>query len=90
METPLRVLLVAVSRSRAASILDELRQTGYDVAWEIVRDRPEMEQAISRKAWDVIIARAGLPGLEPVSAPETASRADLGGAVLVLSDAVGD
>jgi diguanylate cyclase (GGDEF)-like protein/PAS domain S-box-containing protein len=90
METPLRLLLVAVSRSRAASILDELRQTGYDVAWEIVRDRPEMEQAISRKAWDVIIARAGLPGLESVSAPETASLADLGGAVLVLSDAVGD
>jgi diguanylate cyclase (GGDEF)-like protein/PAS domain S-box-containing protein len=90
METPLRVLLVAASRSRAASILDELRQAGYDVAWEIVRDRPEMEQAVSRNEWDVIIARSGLPGLESVSTLDTASRADLGEAVLVLSDAIGD
>jgi DNA-binding response OmpR family regulator len=90
METPLRVLLVAASRSRAASILDELRRAGYDVAWEIVRDRPEMEQAVSRNDWDVIIARSGLPGLESVSPLETASQADLGEAVLVLSDAIGD
>jgi diguanylate cyclase (GGDEF)-like protein/PAS domain S-box-containing protein len=90
MKTPLRVLLVAASRSRTASTLDELRRGGYDVAWEIVRDRPEMEQAVLRSEWDVIIARSGLPGFESVSTLETASRADLGEAVLVLSDAIGD
>ena len=90
METPLRVLLVAASRSRAASILDELRRGGYDVAWEIVRDHLEMEQAVLRSEWDVIIARSGLPGFESFSALETASQAGLGEAVLVLSDAIGD
>jgi diguanylate cyclase (GGDEF)-like protein/PAS domain S-box-containing protein len=90
MKTPLRVLLVAASRSRTASILEELRRGGYDVAWEIVRDRPEMEQAVLRSEWDVIIARFGLAGFESVSTLETASRADLGEAVLVLSDAIGD
>jgi diguanylate cyclase (GGDEF)-like protein/PAS domain S-box-containing protein len=89
METPLRVLLVAASHSRAASVVDELRQAGYDVAWEVVRDRAEMETAVSRSRWDVIIARTGLPGFESASTAETGSPALIGEAVFVLSDAIG-
>ncbi|HEV8611778.1 MAG TPA: EAL domain-containing protein [Thermoanaerobaculia bacterium] len=90
MDTPLRVLLVAASRSEAEPFLDELRCAGYDVTWEIVRDRSEMEGAVSARSWDVVLSQPELPGFGPLSALEVMSSAGLDAPFLVVSDATGD
>ncbi|HEU5250862.1 MAG TPA: PAS domain S-box protein [Thermoanaerobaculia bacterium] len=88
METPLRVLLVAASRNDAEPMLGELRRAGYEVTWELVRNRSEMEQALARKGWDVVLSAPALPRFDALAVLQTVSAAAIEAPLLVVSDAI--
>ncbi|HEY6065953.1 MAG TPA: PAS domain S-box protein, partial [Thermoanaerobaculia bacterium] len=90
MDTPLRVLLVAASPGEAEPLLAALRAAGHDVSWEIVRNRSEMEQAVSGRSWDVVLSRRGLSGLGSRSAMEILCASGLEVPFLEISDSPPD
>ncbi|HSD72640.1 MAG TPA: PAS domain S-box protein, partial [Thermoanaerobaculia bacterium] len=88
MESPLRVLLVAASPGSAEPIVDELTRAGYEVAWDLVRDRLEMERVVTGKRWDVVLSEYAIPGFGALAALEVAVRAGLETPILVVFDSI--
>ena len=86
METSLRALLVAASPGDAEPFVDELRRAGYEVAWEVVRDRREMERAIAGSPWDVVLSEYEFPGFGALAALDVVARAGLEAPVVVVFD----
>ena len=70
MNSPLRVLLVEDSEDDALLIIDELREGGYDPAFERVETRESMEAALNAQVWDIIIADYRLPTFSGIEALE--------------------
>src|SRR2546423_5406032 len=63
----LRVLLVEDSAPDALIIVRTLERGGFQVNWERVQSSEEMEAALEKYAWDLILADHAMPGF---SAPE--------------------
>lgn len=58
---PLRVLQVEDSASDAALLVRLLEKSGYNVESERTEDAAEMQRALARQTWDVILADHKLP-----------------------------
>ncbi len=54
MATPLRGLLIEDVVEEGDLLLRELRQGGYDPAWERVETAEAMQKALAEQAWDII------------------------------------
>ncbi|MBM3877257.1 MAG: PAS domain S-box protein [Verrucomicrobia bacterium] len=67
MKTPLRVLVVEDSEFDARMLISVLRRGGYDATYERVETSAELDQALSSKPWDVLLADYNMPSF---SAPE--------------------
>src|SRR5215212_3736431 len=67
----LRVLIVEDQEADAQLMLRELRQHGYDLAYERVETRPGMEQALARQGWDIILSDYNLPHFNAMNALAT-------------------
>ncbi len=61
MDRPLRLLMVEDSEEDAALLLRELRQAGYDPAFERVDTASAMSDALRRQDWDLIVADHSMP-----------------------------
>src|SRR5579872_6300406 len=61
MAIPLKVLISEDREDDALLIVDELSQSGYQVAWKRVETPAEMRAALSLQSWDLIIADHDLP-----------------------------
>lgn len=72
MNTPLRVLIVEDSENDALLVIDELRDGGYELIYERVETREQMEAALERQEWDIIIADYMLPDFSGLEALEIA------------------
>ena len=64
----LHTLIVEDSANDAELIILELKYGGYDLEWEIVRRLDEMNRALEKKEWDVIISDYNLPGFSGLEA----------------------
>ncbi|MDY6959174.1 MAG: PAS domain S-box protein, partial [Halobacteriota archaeon] len=64
----LQVLIVEDSINDAELIILELKHSGYDLEWDIVRRVDEMNRALKNKEWDVIISDFNLPGFSGLEA----------------------
>jgi len=67
MPKPLRVLIVEDSENDALLLLRELRRIGYDPAYERVYTAKDLNSALEKQTWDVIISDFVMPqfsGLE--------------------------
>lgn len=73
MSIPLRVLVVEDSENDTLLIVDELRRGGYAPLHQRVENREQMEAALDRQEWDVIIADYRLPDFDGLEALEIAS-----------------
>ena len=75
MSVPLRVLVVEDSEDDALLITDELRQGGYDLAFERVETREATEAALIGREWDIIIADYRLPSFSGIGCAGNGPRA---------------
>src|SRR5437879_11545646 len=67
MATSLRLLIVEDSEDDTQLLLNALKKGGYDPTFERVTSGAEMEIALARQKWDIIVADQNLPhfsGLE--------------------------
>src|SRR5690242_12506668 len=60
MTTPLRVLIIDDSQEDTELLLTALRRGDYEPDWERVATCAEMEIALARKRWDVVVASQNL------------------------------
>jgi signal transduction histidine kinase len=88
--TPLRLLLVEDSEDDAVLLLRELRRSGYDVSHTRVETREELEPALARGAWDVVIADYALPHFDGLSAFAMVRQRGLDVPFLIVSGKIGE
>jgi PAS domain S-box-containing protein len=90
MGTPLRVLLVEDSEGDARLITLELEQSGYDVSFERVDTADAFSAALSRQAWDVIIADYYMPGFNGLEALAIVNERGLDLPFIIASGVIGE
>lgn len=90
MGVPLRVLLVEDSEDDAALLLRELRRGGYEPQCERVDSGPNLEAALERAGWDVIITDHNLPGYSSEAALAAIKRCGQDIPVIIVSGSIGE
>jgi len=68
---PLRVLLVEDDPLDAALTVRTLERAGYDLTWERVQSRAEMEAVLREAPWDVVLSDHSLPAFDALGALRT-------------------
>lgn len=68
MATPLQILLVEDSPNDAALIVRHLQRGGYDVAFERVDSYGDMNAALERQTWDLVISDHSMPNFSGTEA----------------------
>ncbi|MGE0453566.1 MAG: ATP-binding protein [Vicinamibacteria bacterium] len=86
----LRLLLIEDSENDAVLLLRELRQLGYEVAWERVETRAAMVAALEAGRWDLIISDFRMPSFSAREAIAVCrdQRVDL--PLIIVSGTVGE
>jgi diguanylate cyclase (GGDEF)-like protein len=87
---PLRVLLVEDSEDDAALILRELRKGGYEPDCRRVDSAADLETALERDNWDVVITDHNLPGYSSEMTLATLKRSGLDIPVIIVSGSIGE
>ena len=70
MGTPLTVLVIEDSEDDTLLLLRELRRGGYDPVHERVQSAKEMEEALAREAWDLVVSDHSMPAFSSLAALE--------------------
>jgi PAS domain S-box-containing protein len=86
----LRVLIVEDSESDAALDIRVLEQAGYQVLHERVEDAKQMESALRKQVWDVVIVDHCLPQMDSFRALELVKQTGQDIPVIVVSGAIGE
>ncbi len=68
MGTPLKLIIVEDSEDDAMLLVRHLRRSGFDPVYELVSTKEQMNSALDRQAWDIIIADYFLPHFSGVAA----------------------
>jgi len=90
MSTPLRVLLVEDSEDDAELLLRELRKGGYQPEHRRVENDGDLQSALEREFWDVVITDHNLPGFSSEAALGTVRRSGLDIPVIIVSGSIGE
>jgi CheY-like chemotaxis protein len=61
MGIPLRILIIEDNADDAALMVRELEHGGYEVTWQRVDRREQMQAALVRQPWDVVLSDHGMP-----------------------------
>jgi diguanylate cyclase (GGDEF)-like protein/PAS domain S-box-containing protein len=72
--TDLRVLFIEDSEDDALLLLRELQKGGYNVEWERVQSVADLQAAITRHPWDLILCDYSIPGMSVHQALETVQK----------------
>ncbi len=87
---PLRVLVVEDSEDDALMLLRELRRIGYEPQWKRVETREEMEEALRRGEWEIVISDYKMPNFSAPAALETLHESGLDLPFLLCSGTIGE
>ena len=87
---PLRVLLVEDREDDAELVLWELRRSGFDPSWERVEDESELDSALERKSWDVILSDHSMPHFSAPKALELVQSKNIDLPFIIVSGAIGE
>lgn len=90
MKTILRVLQVEDSENDAQLILRQLEKAGYDVLADRVETAEQMQSALTRQPWDVIIADYRLPKFDAPGALTMTQQTGNDVPFIVVSGAIGE
>ncbi|HSL30627.1 MAG TPA: response regulator [Anaerolineales bacterium] len=89
-ESVLRVLVVEDSEDDALLIVRELQHGGYTVEFERVQTRGEMQTALARRTWDVVLSDYTMPQFSALGALEVLKESGLDLPFLVISGTIGE
>ena len=87
-DTPLRVVFVAVSEGRIQPLVSQLRCAGYATAYARVDAPALMEDALARNVWDLVIAEHYAPVFGAAQALQLLRQQALDLPLVVVSDRV--
>lgn len=90
MGKPLRVLIVEDSEDDAELILRELRSGDYEPRYLRVQTAKDMDEALSKRKWDIIISDYSMPNFNGLSALELLKRKELDLPFIIVSGAIGE
>ncbi len=90
MTTPLRLLLVEDSVDDALLLVRELEVGGYDVKCERVQTFKDMNTALDRERWDVIIADYKMPTFSGTAALDLARSRSIDAPFIFVSGTIGE
>ena len=90
MNATLQVLLIEDNPDDALLLLDELRRGGYQAISERVWTAPQLEEALARRPWNIIICDYALPGFNGLAALALVRRQAVDTPVILVSGVVGE
>ncbi len=90
MAKPLRVLMVEDQENDALLILRELRQGGYEPAYERVETPDAMSDALEKKTWDVIISDYVMPRFSGIEALNLVRKKGIDLPFIIVSGKIGE
>ncbi|HJW14232.1 MAG TPA: PAS domain S-box protein, partial [Thermoanaerobaculia bacterium] len=90
MGTPVRVLILHDSLETAQLLLRELSRGGYEPLFELATSEEELERAISRDHWDVILSDFRLRDYGALPALDLLKRKDYDIPFIIVSDTIGE
>src|SRR5687767_8127081 len=88
MAAQLRVLLIEDSEDDAELILFELRAAGYVIDSERVYSAEDVQSALSRRGWDIVICDYNLPGFSAAGALRLLKESELDLPFILVSGTV--
>jgi PAS domain S-box-containing protein len=86
----LNVLIVEDSADDTQLILREIERGGYSVFYERVETKADMQSALLRQPWDIILSDYSMPRFSALAALETLKGSGLDIPFLVISGTVGE
>jgi PAS domain S-box-containing protein len=86
----LNVLIVEDSDDDAQLVIRELRRGGYTVISERVETKQDMEEALSRQRWDIILSDYSMPHFSAMGALATLKASGQDIPFLVISGTIGE
>jgi len=86
----LRVLIVEDVEDDALLVLRELKKSGYDPEYQRVETATQMQEALDKKAWDIILCDYKLPKFSGIKAIELLKKTDKNIPVIVISGTIGE
>ncbi len=87
---PLKVLIVEDSEDDTEMILLELERGGYEPEWDVVRTVEEMNDALERREWDVVISDYSLPRFSGPEALKISKDRNSGTPFILVSGKIGE
>lgn len=90
MSRTLRVLIVEDSEDDTILLARELKRSGYDLTYERVDCRETMSEALSQKAWDLVIADYSLPEFSAPAALQLMQEKGLDLPFIIVSGSIGE
>ena len=90
MENSLRVLVVEDSEDDALLLVRELRRSGYNPQSLRVQTAAELEEALERYTWDVVVTDHNLPGFSSEAALAIVKGSGLDLPVIIVSGSIGE
>lgn len=89
--TNLRILFVEDLENDALLLLRELQNGGYkDVQWERVETAPDIQSALMRQPWDLILCDYALPRMNPIQALELLKKNNMDIPLIVVSGTIAE
>jgi PAS domain S-box-containing protein len=90
MGTPIRVLIVEDSEEDALLMLRELKRGGYDPVFERVETAEDMNAALDRSEWDVVLADYSMPHFSGLAALKLLREKEIGLPFIIVSGNIGE
>src|SRR5688500_15707863 len=86
----LNILIVEDSEDDAQLILREIKRGGYTVFSERVETKADMQSALSRRTWDIILSDFTMPQFSAMAALTTLKESGLDIPFIVISGTIGE
>lgn len=90
MGTPIRMLVVEDSEDDAMLLISELREAGYDPAFERVDTAKAMKAALATEPWDLVISDYSMPRFSASAALTLLQESGLDLPFIIVSGAIGE
>src|SRR5947208_2089785 len=90
MKKRLNILIVEDSEDDTLLLMRHLGRGGYEVSYERVSNAVEMESALGREKWDIIISDYSVPGFNGLAALRLVKDKEVDVPFLIVSGTIGE
>jgi sigma-B regulation protein RsbU (phosphoserine phosphatase) len=90
MKKPLKVLIIEDSELDAMMLLGHLRHAGYDPQYRIVATAADLDDALNRQEWEIVLSDHNMPNFSSTAALERVRAANADIPFLIVSGSIGE